>query len=160
MKILVVYYSLSGNTRRVATALAEALGADLEELRCDRYARSFLGVIRAGYDSWKGALPPLEPPSRAAADYDLAVIAGPIWSWRAAPPVRAWLTAERERLRRFAFLLTHGGAGAEKSLRELEEIAGRAPAAALVVKEKDIKSESFAEALRAFAAELSASASA
>ena len=154
MKILIVYYSLSGNTRTLATRLAEDVGADIEELRCNRYQRGFLSYLRAGYDSWKGETPTIEPLSHEPAQYDLVVVAGPIWTWRAAPPLRVWLTQERERLPRIAFLLTHGGSGAETSLRELEEIAGQAPVASLVVREADIKSQNFAEPLQKFSANL------
>ena len=76
MKTLVVYYSLSGTTRAVATALAKELGADLEEIRCKRYAPGFSSALRAGYDSWRGNLPPIEPLSRAPSRYGLVVVGG------------------------------------------------------------------------------------
>lgn len=155
MKALVVYYSLSGNTRTVATALAKDLGADIEELRCSRYSPGIWGFIRAGYDSWKGDLPPNEPLAHAPSQYELVVIAGPIWAFHPATPIRTFLQRERAGLRRVAFLLTHGGSAAEQSLREMQEIVGRMPAASLVVTEADIKARKFASALSAFATRLS-----
>jgi hypothetical protein len=154
MKVLVVYYSLSGNTRSVATALARDLGTDIEELRCSRYSPGMWGYVRAGYDSWKGNLPPIEPLTHTLSQYELVVIAGPIWAWHPATPVRTFLQQERSKLSHVAFLLTHGGAAAEKSLREMEEIVGRRPAATLVVTEGDIKALRFAQALSSFAAKL------
>lgn len=156
MKILIVSYSLSGNTRIVATALAKELGADIVELRCNRYARGTIGYFRAGFDSWWGNLPQIEPVSRSPSQYDLVVIAGPIWAWHAATPVRVWLTRERNQLPKVAFLLTHGGAGAETSLLELEQITASAPVARLVVREADIKRERFGESIRVFAEKLRA----
>ena len=154
MKVLVVYYSLSGNTRTVATALARDLDADVEELRCGRYKLGGWGFLRAGYDSWRGMLPPIEPLALRPSHYELVVIAGPIWAFHPATPIRAFLNQHRTELRRVAFLLTHGGSAGERSLREMEEIAGRAPVAALVVTEADIKTQTFAGALSTFVAKL------
>ena len=154
VKALVVYYSLSGNTRAVATALAGDLAADIEELRCSRYSPGFWGYLRACYDSWKGKLPPIEVLAHALSQYDLVMIAGPIWMFHPATPVRAYLKRERSQLPRVAFVLTHGGSAGEQSLREMEEIAGKAPLATLVVRKMDVKAQRFASVLSAFEAKL------
>ena len=132
MKKLVVYYSLSGVTRTVAAALAREL-ADIEELRCSRYSTSGWGFFRAAYDSWKGNLPPIEPLADVPSQYELVMIAGPIWAFHPATPVRTFLNQERSHLARVAFLLTHGGSARERSLREMEEFAGQPPVALVLV---------------------------
>jgi hypothetical protein len=151
---LIVYYSLSGTARAVATALAHELGADIEEIRCGRYSRGFWGFIHAAYESWKGDLPPIEPLSHAQSRYDLVVIGGPIWMYRPAPPVRAYLRQEAARLTRPAFFLTHGGSAGERSLREMELVAGRAPVATLVVREADVRQGKSGPAVSSFASAL------
>lgn len=152
MNALVVYYSLTGKTRSVATALAKALGADVEEIRCSRYFPSFLGFIRAGYDSWRGKLPLIEPSAHAPQHYDVVVVGAPIWAWHVATPVRAYLREERSKLPRVGFFLTHGGSGSEPAFREMKTLAGRAPIATLVVREKDVKEGNFGAAITSFAA--------
>lgn len=150
MKKLLVYYSWSGVTRTVAKALARDLTADIEELRCSRYSPGGAGFLRAAYDSWKGNLPPIEPLAHVPSQYELVVIAGPIWAFHPATPVRTFLKQERTHLPLVAFLLTHGGSAGERSLREMEEIAGQAPVAALVVRERDVKGQRFAPAISSF----------
>jgi flavodoxin len=154
MKGLVVYYSLSGNTRSVATALARDLAADTEELRCPRYASGVWGYMRAGFDSWKGNLPAIEKLSHTPLQYELVVVAGPIWAFHPATPIRTFLKQERTRLPRVAFLLTHGGSAGERSLREMEKIAGQAPVANLIVRQQDVKGRTFASSLASFEAKL------
>jgi menaquinone-dependent protoporphyrinogen IX oxidase len=154
MKTLVVYYSWSGNTRLVATALAKNLNADVEELRCDRYRPGARGYIRAASDSWWGKLPLIEPLTHVVSQYELVVIAGPIWAWHPAPPIRTFLQQERSELPRVAFLLTHGGAAGEKSLREMAAMVDRPPVSAITITEGDIKARTFANALNVFAASL------
>jgi flavodoxin len=154
MKALVVYYSLSGTTRTLATALAKELGADIEEIRCGRYSPSFWGFLRAGYDSWRGELPAIEPLSHAPSRYELVAIGGPIWAWHPATPVRTYLRQEGSRLPAAAFFLTHGGSAAERCLREMEALSGAAPKATLVVREIDVKRGNFAPAVSSFASAL------
>jgi hypothetical protein len=154
MKTLVIYYSLSGTTRTVATRLAQDLGGDIEEINCKRYAPGFWGYLRAAYDSGRGNLPPIGPLAHSVSKYELVVIAAPIWAFRPATPARTLLKDERERLPRVAFVLTHGGSAAQRSLDELQALLGRAPAATLVVREHDVKQGKIAAALSAFEAQL------
>lgn len=160
MRTLVVYYSLTGNTRTVATALASDLAADLEELRCSRYEQGIWGFMRAGYDNWKGRLPSMVPLQHSPAGYEQVVVAGPIWAFHAAAPIRAYLTQERDRLPRVAFLLTHGGSAAARSLSEMQNIVGHSPVAHLVLKEADIKGCRFGASLSEFAGRLRGQAAA
>jgi flavodoxin len=154
MRTLVVYYSLAGTTRTVATELAKELSADIEEIRCDRYRPGFAGFVKAGYDSWAGRLPPIAKPARMPSRYDLVVIGGPVWAMHAATPVRAYVQQETGQLPSLAFFLTCGGSPTAKALREMESLAGSAAQATLTVREADVKSGAFRSALSGFAATL------
>ena len=156
MNALVVYYSLSGTTRKVAATVAKGLGADIEEIRCERYSSGFFGFIRAGYDSWKGRLPPIKPLSKPLSRYGLVVIGGPIWAFHPATPLRSFLRNEAPKLGEVAFILTHGGSAAEQSLREMEQLAGRMPKATLVVREVDVRTGKFVSAVSSFVSSLRA----
>lgn len=155
MATLIVYYSLSGTTRTVATTLAQQLGADIEEIRCRRYA-GFWGSLRAVYDAWAGKVPSIEPLNRPLSDYDLVVIGGPIWVFHPATPVLAFLGREAARLSTTAFFLTHGGSAGPESLRAMEQRAGRAPVGTLLVRAADVKSGKFRSAVSSFASTLRA----
>jgi len=91
MSILIAYYSLTGTARAVATALALDLGAELEEIRCTRYALGLRGFLRACHESWAGKLPTIEPLQHVPSRFDMVVLGGPIWAWHASTPVRAFL---------------------------------------------------------------------
>ena len=139
MHALVVFYSLTGTTRRVAQALAAELGAELEEIRCPVYRPGFFGFWQAGYASWKGKIPEIWPPEHKPSDYDLIVVGGPVWGWNACTPVRAYLMREAARLPAVAFLVTVGGVGFERALATMEALAGRKPAATLGLRTEDFK---------------------
>jgi hypothetical protein len=154
MNTLIVYYSLSGTTRAVAAALAQELGADIEEIRCGRYSLGFWGFLRAAYDSWRGNLPAIEPLVHAPSRYDLVLIGGPIWASHPATPVRAYLRQEASRLPSVAFFLTHGGSAGQQVLREMEQLIGRPPITTLVVREGEVRRGTFSSAVFSFAATL------
>jgi len=154
MSYLVIYYSFSGITRAVATALADELGADTEEIHCGRYSPGFWGSVRAAWDSWRGHLPIIEPLAHVPSRYEFVVVGGPIWAFRPATPVRAFLREYTLPGARLAFFLTHGGSAARRSLHEMERLAGRAPIATLVVREADVKNGTFVPAASSFVAAL------
>ncbi len=154
MKALIVYYSLSGTTRAVAEALAKELAADIEKIGCDRYAPGVLGMARACYDSWRGNLPPIGPLSHEPSRYDLVVIGGPIWAFHPATPVRSYLRQESSRLPNVAFFLTHHKSAAQQSLRDMEQVAGQAPKATLVVRAAEVEKGTFGAAVSSFASTL------
>ncbi len=79
----------------------------------------------------------------AASHYDLVAIGGPMWAFRPATPVRAYLRQEASRLPKVVFFLTHGGAPPDKAFREMEARAGRTPLGTLIVPEKDVKAGQF-----------------
>ncbi len=92
MKCLVMYYSRTGKTRVVAEELAHMTGADLIEITSPRFHMGPLGFLRAGFDSVRGALPPIDVPAVDLATYDLVLVGGPIWTSYPALPVRSFFS--------------------------------------------------------------------
>jgi hypothetical protein len=78
VRALVVFYSLTGTTRRVAQALAAELRAELEEIRCPRYRPGFFGFWQAGHESWRSKIPGIGPPEHQPSGYGLVVVGGPV----------------------------------------------------------------------------------
>ncbi|HLY58864.1 MAG TPA: flavodoxin [Stellaceae bacterium] len=157
MRALVVFYSLSGTTRKVAQAVAVQLGADLEEISCPSYRRGFFGFWRAGHASWKGKIPEIGASAHAPSDYDLVVVGGPVWAWNVCTPVRAYLMREAARLPAVAYFVTVGGVGFEQALATMAELAGRKPVATLVLRTEDFKQGRDQAAIASFAAALGCS---
>lgn len=154
MKTLVAHYSLSGTTRTVAQAIAQELGADIEEIRCADYRPGFWGFIRAAYDSWSDRLPEIDDVTYAVAAYDLVLVGGPMWAFRVATPIRAYLRNQAGSLPNVAFFLTLGGAPAQKAFREMQVLANRAPVSTLVLRDQDVKAGLSKPAIASFAADL------
>lgn len=156
MPPLIVFYSKTGHTRRLARRLAEALGgADLAEIGCPRYAASGARVyMRAGWDALVGARPEIEMPP-VAEGRDLVLVGGPVWAGRPAPPLLAYLAARPKLPQRVGLFLTCGGGPPQTAA--LDRLAALLPGPAtarLVLSEKEVKSGAAEDRITAYAAAL------
>ncbi len=86
MRALVLYYSNTGNTQKVAKALADKLGAELGEVTCPAYLRWY-GPLAMAWDIFTRHRPRVNVVAPRHAQHDLIVVGGPVWAARAAPPV-------------------------------------------------------------------------
>ena len=153
MSVLVVYYSRTGNTRRVGQQIVAGLGADFEEIRTIDDLSGGLGWWKAGFRALIGRREPIQPAARDPSDYDLVIVGSPIWM-KLTPPVRAYLRANEGRFKRVAFFVTHGGSGEKKAFAEMAALTGREPLATLEVKEAELASRAWAEKVDRFVVEL------
>lgn len=151
MKTLVVYYSRTGATRKVAEELARVLHADLEEIRSERSYRGLFGFLRGGHDSMRGTLPVIEPAKNEPGDYDLVILAGPFWAGHAAPPLRAYLDAHKSEIKSVGFVLTLAASDAKQAFAELAAQAGQKPVAEAGILNKLIVHNQFEMAVANFA---------
>ncbi len=124
MKQAVVYYSLDGNTREAAEALAKTLAADLfaietaEPMPKSNWAR----ILHGGRLSTFGSCPPIKPMQFDPAAYDRIILGTPVWAWKCAAPVRSFLTqfAVDEKVQ--AVFTCSGGADDTKCIADLKKI--------------------------------------
>lgn len=135
MSTLNLFYSLTGNSRRVAHMLACDLQATPAEITCRTYASGF-GRLRQALDLLTGASPSIEVPDVTARQWDLVVLGGPVWGGRPATPLRSYLKRYAARHGRVALFLTAGGTSAsyppEQAIAELTALAAGPPVAAQI----------------------------
>ena len=137
MKILLVYYSWTGNTRKLAQKITSKLKCDVEEIYEAGRRRGKLGFMIGGFQASLGMKSKIEKPKKSPADYDFVIIGGPVWADRISPAMRSYLS-QCGKIGEYAIFMTKGGGDHTKALKNVEEIIGRGPASSLVVKEKDI----------------------
>ena len=152
---LVAFYSLSGNTRRIADEIRRTTGADIEEIGEPKPRQGLPGAVRALFDAVTRRTPPILVGEHNPADYDLLVIGGPVWAGRAASPVRTYAKRYGSRAPHVAFFCTEGGRGAEAAFADLQELCGRAPEATLVVDSEHLPEIEHHVALNVFASQIS-----
>lgn len=152
MRAAVIFYSRTGATRTVATALASKLDADIGEIRCPRYRTGLIRYLLAGYNSVKGNLPAIEGPAIDPAGYDLVVIGTPVWTSHPSLPVRAYLAAKPALPEKIALIVTHGGhSPAETAISELSALLPAPPVGTLTLQNDRIVKEDLSDRISAFA---------
>ena len=113
-KILVVYYSHSGNTERIARLIGQESGGVLAEIRPQAaYPQDYKTVVaQAKGEIQRGFLPALAPDAVPdPAEYDVVLIGTPNWWSTVAPPIATFLTENDLNGKTVAPFCTHGGGG-------------------------------------------------
>lgn len=122
-KVIFVYYSYEGSTRRLAEAMAESLKADLLELRPKKEMKTmgFGKYIWGGGQVVMGRMPELEPFEKDLEAYDLLFIGTPVWAFSYAPPIKALIEGGLIKHKRVAFFCCHEG-GPGKTLERAKAV--------------------------------------
>lgn len=145
LKILIVFYSRTGNTRKVAEDISrlfmETSGnhVDIEELEETKDRSGISGYALAGRDAATKRSAILKPLKFNASDYDLVLIGGPVWAWTICPAVRTYCLKQGVNAARLGFFCTMGGSGEKRTFSEMENLCGKKPTAVLGFKEKNIR---------------------
>ena len=129
MKTAIVFYSMGGNTALAAGRLAEALSADLIELRPEHAYpdKGFRKFFWGGKSAVMGDTPALEPYTFPAEEYGRIIFGFPVWAANMAPPVRTFVRDNLDSLKdkEIAAFACQSGSGAEKALKKLADCLGR-----------------------------------
>ena len=144
MRILIACSSRSGNTRKVAEALAGALvarGAEatVEEIVDLKRRTGFLGSLGAGKDAMFKTPTGMAALRADPAAFDLVVVGTPVWAWTAAPAALACCRALAGRVKKAAFFCTMGGSGARGAFAAMNRAANEEPVATLALTERQLR---------------------
>ena len=130
-KIAVVYFSWSGNTRFAAETIAKKAGAPTFEIKAETpYNSNFNKCCdEAKPECYGKKLRPIKPiEGLDLAKYDVVFVGTPDWWGTMAPPVRTWVTRNKDALKgkTVCIFQTHGGGGMERVGKEFAEVVGDA----------------------------------
>ena len=121
-KVLVLYYSQTGNTKLVAEEIANRLGADIEAIEAVvPYDGSYQETIERGRQEMEaGTLPECKPVAADIAAYDVIFLGYPIWFGTYAPPIATWLSSVDLSGKTVVPFCTFGSGGLDSSVKDLK----------------------------------------
>ncbi|KVN25202.1 flavodoxin family protein [Burkholderia stagnalis] len=150
-KILVVFYSRTGTTRRTGSALAAMLHADIEEIVETRDRAGPFGYLRSIVEAVNQKPADIVTPKRDPSAYDLVVIGSPVWAGCVSSPVRAYLNAYWHQLPRIALFCSFAQRGADSALAQMRTLARKSPIAECQVTSREALHDSASPVLTTFA---------
>jgi hypothetical protein len=148
--ILVVCYSYTGTTRRLAQLLCSHHGWPLGEILDERPRGGAVGTWRCFLDSMLRRHPDVRYLGPDPGDFHTVVLMSPIWVYRLAGPMRSFIAKRRGVLRRYAVISTMGSAGASNAVAEIAHVLGRPPILADAFTTREIEDGSGTARLLAF----------
>ncbi len=139
MKSLIVFYTRTGNTKKIAELIAKSLNADLDEIIDPKKRLGIFGFLKAGYEATMKKLTEIKGIEKDPSDYKLLVLGSPIWNKRMTPALRTYITRYKEKFSKIAIFCSAGGRGEEQMLDSIAELCNKKPVAMKVFLDKDFE---------------------
>jgi len=149
MKALVVFYSRTGTTQKIAEAISKKLGCDIDEITDEKKREGPIGYFLSGRDAMLKKLTEIKT-ARNPADYDLVIIGTPVWAHTMSSAVRTYILNNKDGFNKLAFFITMGSFGAESTAKEMEALSGKRPEASLALTTKSVVDEDYKESMGDF----------
>ena len=154
MNGLIVYFSRTGRTRKVAEAIQKVTGFDLEEIKEKAGRVGTLGYLKSGMESTRRMLPQIIPLTHDPSQFDIVIIGTPIWASNMSSPIRAFITEYKNKINQIALFCTGDGVEPEKVFTPLSELLGKEPKATIGLIGPEREDESASKKIQEFAAKL------
>lgn len=123
-KMLIIYYSHTGNTQAMAKQIQQLTGADILEVVPEKaYPRNHKAVVdRARVETRDNYKPPLKTKIDNLAKYDIIFVGSPNWWNTIAPPVATLLTSYDFSGKTIIPFMTHEGTAMGHSESYIHEL--------------------------------------
>ena len=123
-KILVAYYSKTGNTQAIAEKIQENLSADIFVIEpVKAYPEDYHQTTELAKKEVQDKMTPAIKNAKVdLSQYDVVFVGSPCWWGTIASPVRTFLTENDFKGKTVVPFMTHGGSGLGHSVSDIESI--------------------------------------
>lgn len=131
-KVLVAYFSQSGNTAAVARQIAQKTGGDLYRIETQTpYPSSYSELLdKAKEEIRSGTKPALKGELPSVEEYDIVFLGSPNWWGTYAPALGSFVAQSNLQGKTVVPFFTHGGGGMQSCARDLQKLLSCANVAA------------------------------
>ncbi len=123
-KVLIAYYSYSGNTKRVAEKIQQLTNGDIFEIVPKKaYPNNYNDVVNLAKDEKQKDIKPELTDNGNIKDYDIIFLGTPVWWYTMASPVKTFLSKNDFTGKTIVPFCTHGGGGASSTYIDMQKLA-------------------------------------
>ena len=123
-KILVAYFSESGNTKSVAEKFQAKTGADIFEIKTvTPYPRDYNTLTEIAKKQIQGGEKVVLKENIDITPYDVVIVGTPAWWYTMAPAVKTFLEENNFEGKEIVTFVTHGGGGGYNIAQEMHQYA-------------------------------------
>jgi len=121
----VLYFSRSGNSKRIAEKTAQKLGCETVEITDDVSWKGIFGFIKGGYYSINQKITGVSVENDYnVADADNIVLVVPLWAGNTAPAGYSFLLKEMKNIKKLHMVICNDGSDFDKAYKKLESMVG------------------------------------
>lgn len=150
MKTLVVYYSRTNITKKVAESIAQKLDCDIEEVKSKVNYNGKIGYARGIKDAIAAKIVDLEDLKYDPADYDLVILGAPVWASKSANPLISYIDKNSGKFNNIKVFATAGSSGFESTFQQISKYAGTEAVKTLAITTVDVKNDAYSDSLNEF----------
>ena len=127
-KVLVAYFSRSGNTRAMAQQIQKITDGDIFEIQTvTPYPVEYTATTKqAKQELESGFKPPIKAKVNNVKEYDIVFVGSPNWWGTIAPPVMTFLSEHDLSGKTIVPFITHQGSGLGRSAADIAKLAPQA----------------------------------
>jgi flavodoxin len=151
VRALVAYYTRSGTNQRIVNELQDKLSCDVEKIIDTANRKEAWGFFISGMQAALKRKTRIKSIEKDPSSYDVVVIICPIWAGVMPPPIRTYISENKERINKTAFLSVSGsGAGNKRAVPDFEFLAGKKTVASSLLTDKEFNQGNYKEKLEDF----------
>lgn len=121
MKILLVYYSRTGRTKKIAETIQSALNCETERIQDVKKREGIIGWFFAGREAARKATTKIKKAQYNPSDYDIVIIGSPTWNRHVSVPIRTYIQQHQKDFTHVA-LFTTGDTNKGDAIDDMKEM--------------------------------------
>jgi len=147
MKTVVIFFSRTGNSKRVATKIADSLGVNLLQITDDKNWSGIWGYLKGGYYASSNKSVNIKVNGNFE-DADQYIVVSPLWAGGPAPSVREFL--KKVPTNKVNLVITCKGSNIESALAKYESKVGKMKETFGIVERLNNENQRIEEIIHAF----------
>ncbi len=151
MQTLIIYYSRTGLTKKLANNIKEKLSdCDIEEIKTKTNRLGIIQYLICGKEAVQEKIINIENTNYDPANYDLIILGTPIWAANISSPLRAYIEKNKNSFKDVFVFFTQGSSGADKAIIRLQKVLNKNISTHLTLTSKEVAKSQYQNKLDEF----------